>query len=89
MKKNLLRYFLDFFLPEISQMAKDLSSLCQGGPAGGLNNYSICTSCVHHVKTKTYNIAVIGDPVHLYIYIYMYVMIFVHNDQLWAVQIDY
>ena len=35
--------------------------------AGGLNNYSICTSCVHHVKTKTYNIAAIGDPVHFYI----------------------
>jgi len=44
-----------------------------GGPAGGLNNYSICTSCVHHVKTKTYNIAAIGDPVHFYIYIYIYV----------------
>ena len=59
------------------------------GPAGGLNNYSICTSCIHHVKTKTYNIAAIGDPVHFYIYVYMYIMIFVHNDRLRAVQIDY
>ena len=57
--------------------------------AGGLNNYSICTSCVHHVKTKTYNIAAIGDPVHFYIYVYMYIMIFVHNDRLRAVQTDY
>ena len=43
-----------------------------GGPAGGLNNYSICTSWVHHVKTNTYNIAAIGDPVHFHIYIYVY-----------------